>query len=44
MISTKKMTAKDVEDIDERAGINYIKEGTLLEAQGKFSMEYFEDY
>ena len=44
MISTKKTTAKDVEDIEEKEGIKYIKKGTLLEAQGRFSMEYFEDY
>lgn len=44
MTSTKKTTAKNVEDIGEKEGTMYIKEGSLLDAQGKFSTEYFADY
>ena len=44
MTSVKKTTAENVGDIEEKEGKHHIKEGSLLEAQGKFSMEYFADY
>ena len=44
MIGKQKKTPKKVEDIESIGDVNYLKEGSLLEAQGKLSMEYFEDY
>ena len=36
MLSKRKTTANIVTDIDSVEGMNYIKAGSLLEAQGEF--------
>ena len=44
MIGKNKTTAEEVDAIESIGGINYLKEGSLLDAQGKFAMSCFKDY
>jgi len=44
MLSKRKTTANIVTDIDSVEGMNYMKAGSLLEAQGEFCMSRFNEH